>query len=126
MSNRKGLSTQWSGREKTGAFPRRSPLALGGRRARAGHPALSASTVAAVQFYPADRGLGEERREDAEQEVVLQLVHVGVEPPVGLPVTLDVEEEHPPLAGLRLLRPVDEPEERARRFLEPLVGSTTW
>jgi hypothetical protein len=29
-------------------------------------------------------GLREERREDAEQEVVLQLVHLGVEPPVVL------------------------------------------
>jgi hypothetical protein len=29
-------------------------------------------------------GVCEERREDAEQEVVLQLVHVGVEPPVVL------------------------------------------
>src|SRR5262245_17438639 len=35
------------------------------------------------------------------------LAHVGVEPPVGLPVTLDVEEEHPTLAGLHRLSPAD-------------------
>jgi len=67
-------------------------------------------------------GLGEERHEDAEQELVLQLAHVGVAPPVGLPVALDVEEEHPPLPGLRLLCPADELEERTRRLFEPLVG----
>ena len=66
--------------------------------------------------------LGEERREDAEQEILLQLAHVGVEPPVGVAVTLDVEEEHPAPAGLGFLRLTNEPEERACRVLEPLVG----
>ncbi len=58
---------------------------------------------------------------NVEQERLLQLAHVGVEAPVGLPVPLDVEEEHPPPAGFHLLCPADESEERARRFLEPLV-----
>jgi hypothetical protein len=34
---------------------------------------------------------------------------------------LDVEEKHPPLAGLRLLRPAEKRRERARRVLESLV-----
>jgi hypothetical protein len=38
----------------------------------------------------------------------------------SLTVTLDVEEEHPPAAGLGVLRPAGEPEEYAHRFLEPL------
>ena len=42
--------------------------------------------------------------------------------PVGLAVPLDVEEEHAPHTGVDVLRPADEPEERARRVLEPLVG----
>jgi hypothetical protein len=37
-------------------------------------------------------GLGEEGRQDIEQELLLQLAHVGVEPPVGLAVPLDVED----------------------------------
>jgi hypothetical protein len=33
---------------------------------------------------------------------------------VGLPVTLDLEEEHPLVAGLHILRLAEKPEERAR------------
>ena len=67
-------------------------------------------------------GLGEEGRQDVEQELLLQLAHVGVEPPVALAVPLAVAEEHAPRAGLHVLRPPHEPEERAGRVLEPLVG----
>jgi len=75
-----------------------------------------------AEDYQGTVGLGEERRQDVEQELLLQLAHVGVEPPVGLAVPLDVEEEYPPRTGLDVLRPANEPEEGARRVLEPLVG----
>jgi hypothetical protein len=70
---------------------------------------------------PGDLDVGRRRSRVEAQEVVLQLVGIGVEPPVGLPVPLDVEEEHPPLAGLRLLRRAEKPGERVRRVLERLV-----
>jgi hypothetical protein len=65
--------------------------------------------------------LAEEAREEPDQEGVLQLEHVGVEAAVALSMSLGVEKERPPLAGLRDLGAADEPEERSRGFLEPLV-----
>jgi len=65
--------------------------------------------------------LGEERCEEPDQETLLQLEHVGVEAAAAVAMSLDVEKEPPPLAGLYRLGPADEREERSRRFLEPLV-----
>ena len=54
--------------------------------------------------------LAEEGREEPDQEVGLQLEHVGVEATVAVAMALNVEEELPPLAGLRHLRLADESE----------------
>jgi len=55
--------------------------------------------VLGLRVAEGDQGtvrLGEERRQDVAQERLLQLAHVRVELPVGLPVPLDVEEKSPP------------------------------
>jgi hypothetical protein len=74
-------------------------------------------------------GRGEGRREDAQQEAVLQLAHVGVETPVGVAVTLDVEDEHPLSAGLRCLRLVSRASMRRFRKgvrIPPFAPGSPW
>ncbi len=67
--------------------------------------------------------LGEEGREDGRQEDVLELQHVSVEAAIAATMSVDVEKEHAPRAGLHRLRPADAREERLRRLREPFVPS---
>ena len=71
-------------------------------------------------------GLGEEQRENAEQEVVLHLTHVGVETPVGVAVTLEVEERVSSTAGVAACAWLTSRKSIRAVSSNPSWGNTRW